>query len=60
MIQLYLLVQTFVEIPNKVDTAQEELLRQLAELEDQHVSPQRKSFLERVVNYFRSEESAAN
>ena len=55
-----LLVQTFVEIPSKVDTAQEDLLRQLAELEDQHVTPQRKSFLERVVDYFRSEESAAN
>lgn len=54
-----LLVQTFVEIPKKVDSGQETLLRQLAELEDQHVTPQRKSFLERVVKYFRVEDSAA-
>ena len=51
-----LLVQTFVEIPKKVDARQEELLRQLAELEEQDVTPHRKSFFERVVDYFRSEE----
>jgi molecular chaperone DnaJ len=47
-----LLVQTFVEIPKKVGAKQEELLRQLAELEEEHVTPHRKSFLERVLNYF--------
>ena len=46
-------MQTFVEIPNKVSGEQEELLRKLAELEDQNVTPHRKSFVERVVDYFR-------
>lgn len=51
-----LLVHTFVEIPKRVDAQQEELLRQLAELDDEHVTPHRKSFLERVFDYFRSED----
>lgn len=53
-----LLVQTFIEIPKKVGSQQEELLRQLAELEEEHVTPQRKSFLDRVVSYFRTDEQA--
>lgn len=52
-----LLVQTFVEIPKKVGAKQEELLRKLAELEDEHVTPHRKSFFDRVLTYFRHEES---
>ena len=52
-----LLVQTYVEIPKKVNTKQEELLRQLAELEEQHVTPHRESFLERVLHYFRGEDN---
>jgi len=51
-----LLVQTYVEIPKKVNAQQEELLRQLAELEDEHVTPHRKSFLERVLQYFRTDD----
>jgi molecular chaperone DnaJ len=51
-----LLVQTFVEIPKKVNSQQEELLRQLADLEEQNVTPHRKSFFERVFDYFRSED----
>ncbi len=54
-----LLVHTFVEIPKKVNAKQEELLRQLAEHENEHVTPHRKSFLERVLQYFRSEEQAS-
>lgn len=50
-----LLVQTFVEIPKKVDAKQESLLRQLAEHEEEHVTPQRKSFFERVIDYFVAE-----
>ncbi len=50
-------VQTFVEIPKKVGAKQEELLRKLAELEEEHVTPQRKSFLDRVFNYFRHAEN---
>lgn len=52
----HLLVQTFVEIPKKVNAQQETLLRQLAELEDEHVTPHRKSFFEHVFDYFRSED----
>lgn len=52
-----LLVQTFVEIPKRVTGEQEALLRKLAELEEQDVTPHRKSFFERVIDYFRTEES---
>lgn len=55
-----LLVQTFVEIPKKVNTQQEELLRQLADLEEQNVTPHRKSFFERVFDYFRGEDEDAS
>jgi molecular chaperone DnaJ len=48
-----LLVQTFVEIPKKVSTQQEELLRKLAALDEEHVTPHRKSFIDRVFHYFR-------
>lgn len=51
-----LLVQTFVEIPKKVSAQQEELLRKLAALDEEHVTPHRKSFLDRVFQYFRGEE----
>lgn len=55
-----LLVQTFVEIPKKVSGPQEELLRQLAEMEEQNVTPHRKSFFERVFDYFRAEDQEAS
>jgi molecular chaperone DnaJ len=45
-------VQTFIEVPKKLDKRQEELLRELAELEQSEVSPHRKSFLERLREYF--------
>ncbi len=54
-----LLVQTFVEIPKKVGAKQEELLRKLAELEEEHVTPHRKSFLDRVLTYFRHADDQA-
>lgn len=50
-----LLVQTFIEVPKKLNARQTELLRELAELEQQHVTPHRKSFLERMWDYFRIE-----
>lgn len=55
-----LLVQTFVEIPKRVGAKQEELLRKLAELEEEHVTPHRKSFFERVLAYFVHEEDKEN
>jgi len=45
-------VQTFIEVPKKLSQRQEELLRELAELEQTDVSPHRKSFLERLREYF--------
>ena len=47
-----LLVQTFIETPKKVSGEQESLLRQLAELEQKDVLPQRKNFLKRLKEYF--------
>jgi molecular chaperone DnaJ len=47
-----LIVETYVEIPKKISPKQEELLRQLAELEQRDVSPQRQSFLEKIRQYF--------
>jgi molecular chaperone DnaJ len=47
-----LLVQTFIETPKKLNPRQEELLRELAELENANVTPQRKSFLEKLKGYF--------
>lgn len=49
-----LLVQTYIETPKKLTTRQEELLRELAELEEKNVSPQRESFLEKIRGYFTS------
>ena len=47
-----LLVQTFIETPKKLDERQEELLRELAELEHTNVTPQRRSFLDKLKDYF--------
>ncbi|HND56544.1 MAG TPA: DnaJ C-terminal domain-containing protein, partial [Pirellulaceae bacterium] len=49
-----LLVQTHIEVPKKLTQRQQELLRELAELEHSHVTPQRKSFLEKLKEYFTS------
>jgi len=51
-----LLVQTYIEVPKKLTARQEQLLRELAELEDANVSPHRKSFLEKLAGYFTGEE----
>jgi molecular chaperone DnaJ len=47
-----LLVQTFIETPKKLGPRQEQLLRELAEIEKTDVSPQRKSFLDKLKDYF--------
>ena len=47
-----LLVQTSIEVPTKLTKKQQELLRELAKLENTHVSPQRKSFLEKLREFF--------
>ena len=46
-----LLVQTHVEVPRRLAPKEEELLRELAELEHRNVSPRRKSFLEKLKEY---------
>ncbi len=51
-----LLVQTFIETPKKVSAEQEELLRQLAALEETDVLPERKNFLTRLTDYFAATE----
>jgi molecular chaperone DnaJ len=51
-------VQMYIEVPKKLNEAQETLLRQLAELENTHVAPHRKSFLEQLRSYFAPTEDA--
>lgn len=47
-----LLVQVVVETPRNLTRRQEELLRELAEIEHKNVSPQRKGFFEKVKDLF--------
>ena len=51
-----LLVQFHVEVPKKINKKQEELLRQMAELDDKQVSPQRKTFFESLKTFFSKDE----
>ncbi|MGD9127316.1 MAG: molecular chaperone DnaJ [Planctomycetia bacterium] len=53
-----LLVQVYIEVPHKVSKEEETLLRKLSELEHSNVSPQRKSFFEKVKEYFVPEEES--
>ena len=45
-------VQTNIEVPKKLSKEQEDLLRQLAEVEHKEVSPERKSFFSKLAEYF--------
>jgi molecular chaperone DnaJ len=47
-----LLVQVTIEVPKRVTSEEEELLRKLAELEHKNVAPARKSFFDKVKEYF--------
>ena len=49
-----LLVQVYVEVPRKLTPEHEQLLRRLAEIENKNVSPKRKSFIEKIKDYFQS------
>jgi molecular chaperone DnaJ len=55
-----LLVQVAIDVPKKLPKEEESLLRQLAELEHTHVTPQRKSFLEKLKEYFVPAEDESN
>ena len=52
-----LLIQIHMEVPKKLTQRQEELLRELSELERTNVSAHQKSFLEKIKDYFASGES---
>jgi molecular chaperone DnaJ len=47
-----LLVQVTIDVPRKLNPQQEQLLRELAELEHANVSPQRKSFFDKLKTFF--------
>jgi len=51
-------VQFQIEVPKKLTKKQEELLRQLAELDDKQVSAHRKSFFESLKEFFGAAEEA--
>ncbi|HYW80389.1 MAG TPA: molecular chaperone DnaJ [Thermoguttaceae bacterium] len=50
-----LVVQFFIEVPKKLDAEHERLLRELAEVENSQVSPQRKSFFKQLKEYFQAD-----
>ncbi len=50
-----LLVQVNIEVPKKISPEEEKLLRQLAELEHKKVASERKSFFDKVKEYFKHE-----
>ena len=49
-------MQVTIEVPKKVTGEEETLLRQLAELEHKNVAPARKSFFEKLKDYFSPDE----
>jgi molecular chaperone DnaJ len=51
-----LLVRTMVETPKRLNSRQEDLLREFAETEEVSVSPRRKSFFEKVKDLFGQED----
>ena len=52
-------MQVMLEVPKTLTDRQEELLRQLADEEHTNVSPHRKSFFEKLKEYFIPDEQAA-
>jgi molecular chaperone DnaJ len=55
-----LLVAVMVETPRHLTKRQEELFRELAELDQKHVSPERKSFLEKLRHFFGADNTSTN
>lgn len=53
-----LIVRAVVQVPKKLTKKYEETLRQLAELEDKHVSAHQKSFFESVKEFFTGDDEA--
>jgi molecular chaperone DnaJ len=54
-----LLVHLIVETPRTLTKRQEELFRELAEIDQKQVSPQRKSFLDKLREFFKAEQPPA-
>lgn len=52
------LVEVVVETPRHLSARQEELLRELAEIEHEDVSPRRKNFFEKLKDYFTEDADA--
>jgi molecular chaperone DnaJ len=50
----------YIEVPKKLSDEQEALLRDLAELEHAQVTPHRKSFFEKIRDYFSGHEASAD
>ncbi|HSV26899.1 MAG TPA: DnaJ C-terminal domain-containing protein, partial [Sedimentisphaerales bacterium] len=48
------LIQVSIEIPGKLTTRQQELLREFARTEDKNVLPKTKNFIEKLMKYFGS------
>ena len=53
-------VEVLIETPRRLSTRQEELLRELAELDHHDVSPKRKSFLEKLRDFFTEPEDGVD
>jgi molecular chaperone DnaJ len=53
------LIEVVVETPRHLSARQEELLRELAEIEHEDVSPRRKSFFEKLRDYFTEDADGA-
>ena len=53
-------VQVLVETPKTLTKKHEELFRQLAELDEKHVTPQQKSFFDKVKEFFKPADENAN
>jgi molecular chaperone DnaJ len=52
-------VTVIVETPHQLTKRQEELLRELAEIEHKQVSPKRKGFFDKIKDFFTSPETDA-
>ena len=48
------LVQVLIEVPKKLTKKQEQLLREFATLEDHSVMPQKKGFVEKLKEMFKT------
>jgi molecular chaperone DnaJ len=50
-----LIVQVYLEVPKRLSSDHERLLRELAEIENRDVTPERKSFFSKVKDYFQAD-----